>query len=562
MANTIQVHRGAFADLPTLNAGEIGFCTDTYQVFIGDGATNHELSTLVSAALTKTDDTNVTLALGGGHAAALLSATSLTLGWTGQLAPTRGGTGINNAGTFTNATNSSITGGGTLALGGFTLTIPATGTAALLGVANVFTETNTFPGVKHAPQATPSGDTGHVAYDSTKERLVLQHEHHDFPVPVDLRNTFINQVQPMLYGTMEQALTWSAVQTFSAAPVFSAGFTGTLSEAHTWLAVQTFSAGFMAAATCSIAAAEAGSLLTLDQQSTGDILELQDDGTSVVRFPDQGGLALVPQSGGFQAITGLLGYDDDKDRLVLKHEHHDFPVPIDPRNTFINQVRPMLYGTMEQALTWAAVQTFNAGVVLPKTSGYGIKVDTAAPTFGWQDLLGNITNAGGANKPTRTTYRGGIDQYLFSAGDEAILEFHIPHDYVPGTDIYLHVHWSHISTLVTGGTVTFTAESTYAKGHNQAPFSAPATGTFVGTASTTQYQHILSETQYSASAPAGLQLDTDDLEVDGVILVRLEMTTNNITSSGAVPDPFIHYVDVHYQSTGIGTKANAPDFYT
>jgi len=536
MANTIQVHRGAFADLPTLNAGEIGFCTDTYQVFIGDGATNHELSTLVSAALTKTDDTNVTLALGGGHAAALLSATSLTLGWTGQLAPTRGGTGINNAGTFTNATNSSITGGGTLALGGFTLTIPATGTAALLGVANVFTETNTFPGVKHAPQATPSGDTGHVAYDSTKERLVLQHEHHDFPVPVDLRNTFINQVQPMLYGTMEQALTWSAVQTFSA--------------------------GFMAAATCSIAAAEAGSLLTLDQQSTGDILELQDDGTSVVRFPDQGGLALVPQSGGFQAITGLLGYDDDKDRLVLKHEHHDFPVPIDPRNTFINQVRPMLYGTMEQALTWAAVQTFNAGVVLPKTSGYGIKVDTAAPTFGWQDLLGNITNAGGANKPTRTTYRGGIDQYLFSAGDEAILEFHIPHDYVPGTDIYLHVHWSHISTLVTGGTVTFTAESTYAKGHNQAPFSAPATGTFVGTASTTQYQHILSETQYSASAPAGLQLDTDDLEVDGVILVRLEMTTNNITSSGAVPDPFIHYVDVHYQSTGIGTKANAPDFYT
>ena len=84
----------------------------------------------------------------------------------------------------------------------------------------------------------------------------------------------------------------------------------------------------------------------------------------------------------------------------------------------------------------------------------------------------------------------------------------------------------------------------------------------MGTASTTQYQHILSETQYSASAPAGLQLDTDDLEVDGVILVRLEMTTNNITSSGAVPDPFIHYVDVHYQSTGIATKAKAPDFYT
>lgn len=46
------------------------------------------------AALTKTDDTNVTLTLGGTPATSLLAATSLTLGWTGQLAATRGGTGF------------------------------------------------------------------------------------------------------------------------------------------------------------------------------------------------------------------------------------------------------------------------------------------------------------------------------------------------------------------------------------------------------------------------------------------------------------------------------------
>jgi len=201
-------------------------------------------------------------------------------------------------------------------------------------------------------------------------------------------------------------------------------------------------------------------------------------------------------------------------------------------------------------------------LALPKTSTSGIKVDTTTPTFGWRDITGEITNAGGANKPTNTTYRGGIDQFRFSAGDESIIRYHIPHDYVAGTDIHIHVHWSHISAIVTGGTITFTAESIYAKGHNQTAFSAPVTGTFVGTASTTQYQHIISETQYSASSPAGLQLDTDDLEPDGVILIRLEMTTNNITSSGAVPDPFIHEVDIHYQSTNIGTKDKAPDFYT
>jgi len=50
---------------------------------------------ITGAALTKTDDTNVTLTLGGTPASSLLAATSLTLGWTGQLAMSRGGTGTN-----------------------------------------------------------------------------------------------------------------------------------------------------------------------------------------------------------------------------------------------------------------------------------------------------------------------------------------------------------------------------------------------------------------------------------------------------------------------------------
>lgn len=44
-------------------------------------------------ALTRTNDTNVTLTLGGTPATALLQATSITVGWSGTLAETRGGTG-------------------------------------------------------------------------------------------------------------------------------------------------------------------------------------------------------------------------------------------------------------------------------------------------------------------------------------------------------------------------------------------------------------------------------------------------------------------------------------
>jgi hypothetical protein len=62
-------------------------------------ATFPTIPTVTPSALTKTDDTNVTLTLGGTPATALLEATSLTLGWTGELSTSRGGTGLSTIGT-------------------------------------------------------------------------------------------------------------------------------------------------------------------------------------------------------------------------------------------------------------------------------------------------------------------------------------------------------------------------------------------------------------------------------------------------------------------------------
>lgn len=203
--------------------------------------------------------------------------------------------------------------------------------------------------------------------------------------------------------------------------------------------------------------------------------------------------------------------------------------------------------------------------IIPKTSGIGIKVDVDTPTFGFADIIGDqFSKNTGATKPALTVYNGVINAWKFGVGDEAYMSYHMPHDYVAGSDIFLHIHWSHIVTTVTGGTVTFKATSIYSKGHSQAAFpSSPSIGTFTGTASTTQYMHQLTETQYSASSPAGLQIDTDDLEPDGVIEMTFEVDANDITvSSGGVPDPFIHFVDIHFQTTGlIGTKSRAPNFY-
>lgn len=67
-----------------------------------------------AGALTKVDDTNVTITLGGSPTAALLNSTSLTMGWTGTLAASRGGTGVSSLGDITRVDDTNVT----LTLGG------------------------------------------------------------------------------------------------------------------------------------------------------------------------------------------------------------------------------------------------------------------------------------------------------------------------------------------------------------------------------------------------------------------------------------------------------------
>ena len=71
-------------NLPTASASNRGALSSA------DWTTfNAKQNAITPAALTKTDDTNVTLTLGGSPSTSLLAATSLTLGWSGTLADSR-----------------------------------------------------------------------------------------------------------------------------------------------------------------------------------------------------------------------------------------------------------------------------------------------------------------------------------------------------------------------------------------------------------------------------------------------------------------------------------------
>lgn len=205
--------------------------------------------------------------------------------------------------------------------------------------------------------------------------------------------------------------------------------------------------------------------------------------------------------------------------------------------------------------------------ILAGITGKGIKVDTATPTYPWRDLEGMyIPDPGGVNAPSLITYQGLVREYAYTATDKIDCRFHIPHDYVPGTDLYIHAHWSHIGTAISGNMVMSFAHS-YAKGHNQANFSAPKTVAItyatVDIATTPQYRHRIDEVQLSSSGGSATLLDSALIEVDGLLLINLTVTgIPTITGANPNNEPFIHCIDLHYQSTGIGTKNKAPAFYS
>ena len=200
------------------------------------------------------------------------------------------------------------------------------------------------------------------------------------------------------------------------------------------------------------------------------------------------------------------------------------------------------------------------GQVYPKTQGVGVKIDTASPDYGWHDLLSAMVLAHNAEDPVFEVYIGAVRQLQFDVGKAISINFHLPHDYAMGTDIFIHAHWSHNSATVTSGDISGFFEASYSKGHGQAAFSAPVAITLANVpASPIRYQHMITETQLSATGGVGGLLVTEDLEVDGLLLCRLELTGNTM-DGGALP--FVHAIDIHYQSTGLPTKQRAPDFWT
>lgn len=183
---------------------------------------------------------------------------------------------------------------------------------------------------------------------------------------------------------------------------------------------------------------------------------------------------------------------------------------------------------------------------------------TAPGSTGWRDITSEISlRGGGATNPTwsqlgSTVFYG----YKFAVNDEVWMNFHVPHDILPGSDVHLHAHW--IPDGTNTQPVKWQWDYAYAKGFGQAAFDLAGLTTDAGTITAeeagpgTAYTHMVTES--AAITLAGLT------EPDGMITVNLTRITNGGTEN--TDGIFLLTSDVHYQSTGIATVGKAPNFYT
>jgi hypothetical protein len=175
--------------------------------------------------------------------------------------------------------------------------------------------------------------------------------------------------------------------------------------------------------------------------------------------------------------------------------------------------------------------------------------------YGWADITGDINVKGtGANFPAWSVFVSGLFAYEFSASvmKECWIVFHVPHSYAPGSDLYLHTHWS--TTGTNTGVCRWGFEYSYAKGYNQGAesvFPSSQTVYIEQAGSGVARRHMIAET---------LPISMPGLEVDSLILVRVfrDAAHANDTQTGAA---FLFTSDIHFLADKVVTPNRTPDFY-
>jgi hypothetical protein len=183
---------------------------------------------------------------------------------------------------------------------------------------------------------------------------------------------------------------------------------------------------------------------------------------------------------------------------------------------------------------------------------------------GWKDLVADPhTHGTNLKDPAESAISAGFFRGLEfsneSAGNEkeVYCSFHIGHDYMMGTRVYPHVHWTPGNTTSVDA-VRWGFQYSVAKGHSQQAWFTEGGGSttvyVTQTLSGTAYMHHVAEVSDADAIP------TTNLEPDSVILMRIFRDSANAADTlGA--SVWMTTVDMHYLADRASTPKKAPGFF-
>jgi hypothetical protein len=158
----------------------------------------------------------------------------------------------------------------------------------------------------------------------------------------------------------------------------------------------------------------------------------------------------------------------------------------------------------------------------------------------------------GSPAPALKTFRGGLKAAAFAgtgSTDEVMFgNVHILHNYVAGTVVSFHIHWSHINASPTGN-VVWQIEYSIAKGYGVEAFPATTTITLVQAAGTQYFHHIIE----------GSNITNSSIEPDSLVLMRIFRNASHASDTFA-DDAFFLRCDMHVSVDNRPTNEKARPF--
>ena len=192
-------------------------------------------------------------------------------------------------------------------------------------------------------------------------------------------------------------------------------------------------------------------------------------------------------------------------------------------------------------------------------SGSGTFASRGSDRIGWKDIVQYpMSHSTNTNDPTESQVDASFIEALEfprNAARRVQAAFHINHDYMMGTPVYLHCHWMTGNTTNSTDTVRFSAIHSVAKGHGQQAFDPTGTTVHMDKQlNGTPYTHYISEVGDADVIPPA------NLEPDSLILTRYYRDPADAvdTYTGSV---WLLMTDCHYLSDRSVTPSKSPTFY-